>query len=310
MTVELRKLSIDNGMDIYNMLQEIPKDENGYINNCNGRTYEEYKQWLVRSDNISKGIGLEDWMVSQDTYWLYVNGVPVGEGKLRHRLTDKLKEEGGHIGYAIAPSYRNRGYGKILLKLMIDEAKMLGIDRILLTIQNHNKSSLQVALANGGVIEKVNDIRHYIWIDCNSQSYCANPIFEKSCGAVLFTESDQRYYVLVQSANDNIWGLPKGHVERGETEQETALREIFEETGIQAEILDGFREVIEYTTHKGAKKQVVFFIAKYENQDLLNQPSEINNIALKAIDEALKQITYDNTKNVLIKADKWLDIHY
>ena len=167
MTVELKKLSLDDGADIYNMLQEIPKDENGYMNNCNGCNYDEYKQWLIRSDSIAKGVGLEDWMVPQDTFWLYVDGVPVGMGKLRHRLTEKLKEDGGHIGYAIAPSYRNRGYGKMLLKLMIDEAKKMCIDRILLTIQNYNQPSIRIALANSGVIESVNDIRHYIWIDTN-----------------------------------------------------------------------------------------------------------------------------------------------
>ena len=164
MTAELRKLSIDDGMDIYDMLQEIPKDENGFINGCHGCSYEEYKQWLIRSNNMANGIGLEDWMVPQNTYWLYVDGKPVGMGKLRHRLTEKLKEDGGHIGYAISPTNRGHGYGKLLLKLLVEEAKKMGIGRILVTIQNDNKASLQVALANGGEIEKVNDIRHYIWI--------------------------------------------------------------------------------------------------------------------------------------------------
>ncbi|MCL2014810.1 MAG: GNAT family N-acetyltransferase, partial [Defluviitaleaceae bacterium] len=74
-------------------------------------------------------------------------------------------EDGGHIGYAIAPAYRNRGYGKILLKLLIDETNKMGISRILITVQNDNIASVQVALNNGGIIEKSNDVRTYIWID-------------------------------------------------------------------------------------------------------------------------------------------------
>lgn len=166
MNIKLKQLSVRDGMDIYVMLQELPKDENGFINGCYGRSFEEYKQWLAKSDSVAKGVGLADWMVPQTIYWLYVNGLPVGIGKLRHRLTDKLREEGGHGGYAIRPSSRNMGYGKALLKLLIKEASSLGIDRLLLTIQNHNTPSIKVALANGGVIERVNEQRHYIWIDC------------------------------------------------------------------------------------------------------------------------------------------------
>jgi len=165
MAIELRKLSIDDGKDIYDMLQEIPKDENGFMNGCNGINFNEYKQWLICDDNIANGIGLEDWKVPQNTYWLYADGKPVGMGKLRHRLTDKLKESGGHIGYGIAPLHRNCGYGKILLKLLVDEAKKMGIERVLLTVNNDNMASLRMAAANGGVVERVSDIRHYIWID-------------------------------------------------------------------------------------------------------------------------------------------------
>lgn len=161
----LRRLTVQDGADVYQMLAELPRDENGFINGCSGMTYEEYQKWLVKSDNVSKGIGLADWMVPQTLYWLYVDGVPVGIGKLRHRLTERLREEGGHCGYAIRPSRRGQGYGKLLLKLMLDKARELQIDRLLLTVANHNTPSIHVALANGGVIEKVNDQRHYIWID-------------------------------------------------------------------------------------------------------------------------------------------------
>lgn len=166
MIIELRPLSVDDGIDIYEMLQEIPKDENGFVNGCNGRTFEDFRKWLIKSFNIANGTSLEEWMVPQNIYWLYVDNIPVGMGKLRHYLTDKLKEEGGHGGYAIRPSYRNKGYGTLLLKLLVKKAKEMKIDKLLLTVQNHNISSIKVALANGGQIEKKNDVRHFIWIDC------------------------------------------------------------------------------------------------------------------------------------------------
>lgn len=166
MAIELREQSVNDDNDVYDMLQEIPRDENGFINGCNGRDFESYKKWLIKSANISKGIGLEDWMVPQTIYWLYVDGIPVGYGKLRHYLTDKLREEGGHIGYAIRPSCRNKGYGKLLLKLIVEKANEMGIKKVLVTVMNHNEYSIRVALANGGIIEKVTDQRHIIWIEC------------------------------------------------------------------------------------------------------------------------------------------------
>jgi predicted acetyltransferase len=169
MDVKLTKLSPNDGMDVYNLLQEIPKDENGFMNGVNGLSYDDYKQWLIESDNMANGIGLEEWMVPQYTYWLYIDGNPVGIGKLRIRLTDKLREDGGHCGYGIAPSQRKKGYGALLVKMMVKEAAILGLDNILLTIENDNVASIKVAVCNGGVIEKVTDDKHYIWIDCNTQ---------------------------------------------------------------------------------------------------------------------------------------------
>jgi len=166
MNIEFKPLSKSDGHDIYDMLQEIPADENGFINNINGRSYDDYRKWLVACEDMARGINLEDWMVPQGNYWLYVDGKPVGMGKLRHRLTEKLQADGGHAGYSIIPSHRSRGFGKLLLKELIAEAQRIGIDKLLLTVRNYNTASIKVALANGGVIEKVNDERHYIWIDC------------------------------------------------------------------------------------------------------------------------------------------------
>ena len=164
--LELRKLSVNDGMDVYQMLQDIPLDENGFQNNVNGLSYEEYKSWLVKKAQEPELDGIVDgWKVPSTTYWLYADGVPVGFGKLRHCLTDALQKAGGHIGYGIAPQHRGKGYGKELLRLLIGEAYNRGIDKILVTIRLDNKPSQAVALANGGVITEQTDERLLIWID-------------------------------------------------------------------------------------------------------------------------------------------------
>lgn len=165
MSIELRKVAVTDGMDIYEMLQELPADENGFINRAAGMSYDEYREWLKGKVQDSEQTGIVDgWKVPQSTFWLFENGRPVGCGNIRHFLTDKLLEQGGNIGYSIRPSARNRGLGKILLSLLIEESRKMGIDRLLLTIHCQNTPSLHVALANGGKIEKTTEVRNYVWI--------------------------------------------------------------------------------------------------------------------------------------------------
>ena len=166
MCIEIKKLSIHDGRDIYEMLQEVPANENGFINSVNGKTYGEYQEWLKRAAKSSEQTGLVDgWKAPTTTFWLFEDGKPVGFGKIRHLLTDALREHGGNVGYAIRPSARNRGLGKKLLALLLIESKKIGVVQLLLTIQNQNAPSIHVALANGGKIERISEERHYIWID-------------------------------------------------------------------------------------------------------------------------------------------------
>lgn len=165
MCLEIRN-SIDDGRDIYEMLQELPADENGFINSVKGKNFDEYKEWLKKSVRDSEQIGIVDgWRVPSTTFWLFENGRPVGIGRVRHFLTDALLKEGGNMGYSIRPLARGRGLGKKLVSLLVVESKKIGVDKLLLTIQNHNKPSIRAALANGGKIEKTTVDRHNIWIE-------------------------------------------------------------------------------------------------------------------------------------------------
>ena len=70
---KLKKISAEDGRDIYDMLQTMPKDENGLINNANGLSYEEFRSWLAAKQKESEQTGLVDgWKVPSTTYWLYL----------------------------------------------------------------------------------------------------------------------------------------------------------------------------------------------------------------------------------------------
>ena len=167
MHAELRPLRISDGDDVYDMLQRLPAEENGFMNTMAGRSREEFRTWLAKQAANALKTEIEDgWRVPSAAFWLYVGGKPVGMGKLRYFLTDALRQSGGHIGYAIVPEERGKGYGKLLLQGLLQEAAKRGVRRALITVHNDNPASIRVALACGGVVEEVDDVRHRIWIDC------------------------------------------------------------------------------------------------------------------------------------------------
>ena len=94
----------------------------------------------------------------------------------------------------------------------------------------------------------------------NHPSFSRPP--QRSAGAVLFTRRGSEC-VLVRSRTGE-WGLPKGHLEVGETEAQAAVREVLEEAGARARLLPGFREEIAYSLPGGERKVVTFFAAASE----------------------------------------------
>lgn len=160
----LQAVSLEDGREFYDMLQRIGAKENGFINHVNGMAYADFSDWLARHVNMAQGIGLEDWMVPSSTFWLMDGGVPVGQGNLRHRLTEKLREAGGHIGYAIDSAQRGKGYGKALLRLLLEEARRMGIQEdILVTVYPENIPSRRIAEHCGGELRNENEERAYYW---------------------------------------------------------------------------------------------------------------------------------------------------
>ena len=134
---------------------------------------------------------------------------------------------------------------------------------------------------------------------------------EKSCGAVVFTrESGEIRYVLAQSL-DGLYGFPKGHMEKGENEQNTALREIREEVGLSPRLIDGFRECTEHPlpARPGVIKRVVYFLAEYEHQAIVYQASELLSAPLVSYENAMSLLSFENTRRILMQAHAFLQKH-
>ena len=126
---------------------------------------------------------------------------------------------------------------------------------------------------------------------------------EKSCGCIVFNEENR---VLLVNMKQGHWSFPKGHVEEYESEYETAYREVFEETHINCEIIEGFRHVSTYSPYPGVMKDVVFFIAVTKEKDIIIQAEEINSAGFYEIEKARKLITYKQDFDIFNEAVKFI----
>ena len=127
---------------------------------------------------------------------------------------------------------------------------------------------------------------------------------EKSCGAIILNSSREKF-LIVKMYNGN-WGFAKGHMENNETEKETAIREVKEETGLKIRLLDGFKEVIKYVPDKTTLKKVVIFAGIAENEEVKIDKCEIEDYKWCNYDEAMKLITYKLQRDILEKTMKFI----
>ena len=134
---------------------------------------------------------------------------------------------------------------------------------------------------------------------------------ERSAGAIVFIKEKEPIYLLLHYEAKH-WDFPKGNIEAGESETDTAKREIGEETGIKdVEIVKGFKEKIQYYfKFKGEliNKTVVFYLGKTKTKEVT---LSFEHIGFKwlAYDQAIEQLTYKNAKEILENANKFLKMH-
>lgn len=130
-------------------------------------SYEQYREWLQKEDDISKGINMPEGWIPATTYFLYINDVPVGYGRVRHSSSEYLENSigAGNLGYGISKEYRGKGYGNILFTELLKKCKDFGYTEIKLFPLKSNEATVKIMLRNGGkIVGNFKDEKHIILI--------------------------------------------------------------------------------------------------------------------------------------------------
>lgn len=162
--LELRKMNYADAMAQWEYVTALPADENGLTNPYEGVSLEDYTSTVLPELMMHEHpIHMPEWFVPETYYYLWDQGLLIGEYRIRHHLTEALKAGAGHIGYSIKKEYRGRGYGTKGLALTLDVARgIVPEDEIYLRALKTNLPSCQVIRKNGGYLTGEDDF-HFLF---------------------------------------------------------------------------------------------------------------------------------------------------
>lgn len=127
---------------------------------------------------------------------------------------------------------------------------------------------------------------------------------EKSCGCIILNNKNE---VLLIHHNAGHWDFPKGHVEDGETEIQTAIREVKEETNIDVEVNEKYKYSTKYSPKEDVIKEVIYFLARNISDNKQAQLEEVSEVKWFSMEDAIEQITFDNSRDILIQLKEDLE---
>jgi predicted acetyltransferase len=152
MQLEAASMNIPRGLT--ELIEDLGTGENGFGGTSVATSELTLEEYLQRCINMADGVNLQPGYVPQTVFWVIDdNGEAIGMVRVRHYLNDKLREQGGHIGYYIRRDKRKKGYGKEILHQALEQLGKIGERRALLTVDMDNIASIKVIQANGGVFE-------------------------------------------------------------------------------------------------------------------------------------------------------------
>lgn len=128
--------------------------------------------------------------------------------------------------------------------------------------------------------------------------------YEKSCGAIVVDDGK----VLLVKHNAGHWDFPKGHVEEGETEIETAIREVKEETNIDIKIEKENKYISEYSPKENVMKTVIYFIGEKVGGEDKPQIEEVSDVEWVDVNKAVERITHQKSKEIMMQVIKDMNL--
>lgn len=128
--------------------------------------------------------------------------------------------------------------------------------------------------------------------------------YEKSCGAIVIEDGK----VLLVKHNAGHWDFPKGHVEEGETEFETAIREVKEETNIDIKIEKENKYISEYSPKENVMKTVIYFVAEKVGGEDKPQIEEVSDVEWLDVNKAVERITHQKSKEIMMQVIKDMNL--
>ncbi len=128
--------------------------------------------------------------------------------------------------------------------------------------------------------------------------------YEKSCGAIVVEDGK----VLLVKHNAGHWDFPKGHVEEGETEFETAIREVKEETNIDIKIEKENRYISEYSPKEDVMKTVIYFLGEKIGGEDKPQIEEVSDVEWVDVNKAVERITHQRSKDIMMQVIKDMNL--
>ena len=164
--MKLKKINLQDAFAQWEYITALPADENGLTNPYHGVTYDEYvKKVLPELISYEHPVNMPDWFVPESYYYLWDGDCLVGEFRIRHYLTDALRNGAGHIGYSIRKDMRSHGYGTTGLKMTLEIARgIVPEDEIYLRVNKDNVASQKVMLKNGARIAGEDDAHFFMRI--------------------------------------------------------------------------------------------------------------------------------------------------
>ena len=271
MKLELRKLNLRDAFAQWEYTSQLPQDENGLTNPYHGVSFAQYRdKVLPELISYEHPVGMPDWFVPETRWYLWDGDTLVGEFRIRHYLTEALRQGAGHIGYSIRRDLRSRGYGTQGLKLTLEIArKTVAEDEIYLRVLKDNIASRKVMLRNGAYLAGEDEQHLFMRIPKDGGQKMSSDgkelklELEDHEWPFTYTDHDRQivraivadeegFLYFVRARRNDVFGKATvietsgGGVEPGEDFDSAIRRELLEEIGASVEILCRIGTVSDY----------------------------------------------------------------